>query len=134
MVEQLGSGVPGILQSYSRNCFNFSQNFLKMAFPKESDETEGGSTGGPMGGPIDGPMGYLTDRQKEILSFIKKDTRLTIRKLAKFLNINVSQVQDHIALLKEKGIIVRIGGTRGYWKILLEEKDSLKKKIRIGLY
>ena len=98
MVEQLGSGVPGILESYSRNCFNFSQNFLKMAFPKESDETEGGSTGGPMGGPINGPMGDLTDRQKEILSLIKKDTRLTIRKLAKLLNINVSQVQDHIAL------------------------------------
>lgn len=129
MVEQLGSGVPGILESYSRNCFNFSQNFLKMAFPKESDETEGGSTGGPMGGPICGPIGDLTDRQKEILSLIEKDTKLTIRKLAKLLNINVSAVQDHIALLKEKGIIVRIGGTRGYWKILLEEKDSLKKKL-----
>ena len=96
-----------------------------MALPKESDESEGGTIGGPMGGPIDD----LTDRQKEVFSLIENDTKLTIRKLAKLLNINVSAVQDHIALLKEKGIIVRIGGTRGYWKILLEEKDSLKKKL-----
>ena len=143
MVEQLGSGVPRILESYSRDCFNFSQNFLKMAFPKESDETEGGTMGGtmggtiggtiggPMGGPIGGPMGGpiddLTDRQKEVLSLIENDAKLTIRKLAKLLNINVSAAQEHIALLKDKGIIIRIGGTRGYWRISLEEKDLPKK-------
>lgn len=131
MVEQLGSGVPRILESYSRECFSFSQNFLKMAFPKESDESDydslgnlivdqqGGTMGGTMGGTIDD----LTDRQKEVLRLIENDTKLTIRKLAKLLNINVSAAQDHITLLKEKGIIKRIGGTRGYWKILIEEKE-----------
>ena len=90
-----------------------------MAFPKESNEYEGGT----MGGPIDD----LTDRQKEVFRFIENDTKLTIRKLAKLLNINVSAVQDHITILKEKRIIIRIGGTQGYWKILLDEKDSPKK-------
>ena len=33
MVEQLGSGVPRILESYGRECFTFSENFLRMVFP-----------------------------------------------------------------------------------------------------
>lgn len=33
MVEQLGSGVPRILQAYNKDCFKFSENFLRMIFP-----------------------------------------------------------------------------------------------------
>ena len=33
LVEHLGSGVPRILQSYGKECFNFSDNFLRMTFP-----------------------------------------------------------------------------------------------------
>ena len=33
MVEQLGSGVPRILESYGRECFAFSDHFLRMSFP-----------------------------------------------------------------------------------------------------
>src|SRR5699024_3763354 len=33
LVEQLGSGIPRILEFYSRDCFTFSSNFLRMAFP-----------------------------------------------------------------------------------------------------
>jgi|GEM_PF-1337289 biotin operon repressor len=34
-----------------------------------------------------------------------------------YLNINESAVQKHIDKLKEKGILVRKGTTRGYWQI-----------------
>jgi predicted HTH transcriptional regulator len=33
MVEQLGLGVPRILKSYGRECFTFTENFLRMSFP-----------------------------------------------------------------------------------------------------
>jgi ATP-dependent DNA helicase RecG len=33
MVEQLGSGVPRILEAYRKDCFKFSENFLRMIFP-----------------------------------------------------------------------------------------------------
>jgi ATP-dependent DNA helicase RecG len=33
LVEQLGSGVPRILQSYQRECFKFTENFVRMSFP-----------------------------------------------------------------------------------------------------
>jgi len=33
MAEQLGSGVPRILQAYNKDCFKFSENFLRMISP-----------------------------------------------------------------------------------------------------
>jgi ATP-dependent DNA helicase RecG len=33
LVEHLGSGVPRILESYAKDCFTFSENFLRMTFP-----------------------------------------------------------------------------------------------------
>lgn len=33
LVEQLGSGIPRILESYGKECFAFSDNFLRMQFP-----------------------------------------------------------------------------------------------------
>lgn len=33
LVEQLGSGIPRILESYPKECFKFSDNFLRMSFP-----------------------------------------------------------------------------------------------------
>ncbi|MEN6618615.1 MAG: winged helix-turn-helix transcriptional regulator [Rikenellaceae bacterium] len=62
----------------------------------------------------------MTDRQREILKLIIEDNKLTKRSLAKKLNINVSAAQGHLDKLREKGIIVRIGGTRGYWKIMIK--------------
>ena len=44
LVEQLGSGVPRILDYYSRDCFTFSDNFLRMAFPAPEQPT-GQATG-----------------------------------------------------------------------------------------
>ena len=39
MVEQLGSGVPRILESYGKECFMFSDHFLRMTFPAQIDIT-----------------------------------------------------------------------------------------------
>lgn len=33
LVEQLGSGIPRILESYPKECFRFSDHFLRMSFP-----------------------------------------------------------------------------------------------------
>jgi len=74
------------------------------------DEKLDNKIGGPIGG-------NLTDRQKEVLEFFLIDNKLTKRKLANKLNINISAAQAHIDNLKEKGVLVRVGGTRGYWEV-----------------
>lgn len=33
LVEQLGSGVPRILEGYGKECFRFMDNFIRMSFP-----------------------------------------------------------------------------------------------------
>lgn len=73
-----------------------------------------------MGGTIGGTIKDLTDRQREVINLIKENNKLSVRKLAENLDINVSAAQGHLDILKEKGIIKRIGGTRGYWKIIIE--------------
>jgi len=40
LVEHLGSGVPRILKSYGRECFKFTENFLRMTFPAIEQVTE----------------------------------------------------------------------------------------------
>ena len=40
LVENLGSGVPRILESYGKDCFTFSDNFLRMTFPAAGQVTD----------------------------------------------------------------------------------------------
>jgi len=102
MVEQLGSGIPRILRAYSKESFVFMPNFIRMVFYKS----------GAIGGQI-----YLTDRQRDIVDLIKQNPKISRRNIANILDINQSAVLKHLENLKKLGVIERIGGTRGYWKI-----------------
>ena len=39
-IEHLGSGVPRMLESYSKDCFKFSAHFLRMSFPSAAPVTD----------------------------------------------------------------------------------------------
>jgi len=146
LVEQLGSGIPRILESYPKECFKFSDNFLRMTFPAAqleyqaeeknvdasggqiNDKTDaqtggqigeqiGGQIGSPIGGQIGGQIQDLTDRQIEVLNIIVKDHKATRKDIAGQMKIRESAVSKHLTILKNKGHITRIGGTRGYWKV-----------------
>lgn len=39
LVEHLGSGIPRILKSYGKECFKFTENFLRMIFPVSEKST-----------------------------------------------------------------------------------------------
>ncbi|WP_456488795.1 winged helix-turn-helix transcriptional regulator [Caminibacter pacificus] len=60
---------------------------------------------------------YLSDRQKDIIDLIKQNPKIGYRKIAEILDINPSAVLKHLEKLKKLGVIERIGGTRGYWKV-----------------
>lgn len=135
LVEQLGSGIPRILDYYGKESFVFSDNFLRMTFiGKEITIKEGGQIGGVMsglkgglkGGQIGGQknievdkLDQLTHRQKEVLKLIVSDNRISRSGIAEILHINESAIQKHLNNLKDAGFIERVGGTRGYWEIKL---------------
>ena len=116
MVEQLGSGVPRILESYGKECFTFSDHFLRMSFPASISQPSG-QVGGQEGGQVGGQEGKLTERQKEILKLIKADPGISRKQLSDKLGINQSAIQKHIEALKKKGVIYRESETTGYWII-----------------
>ena len=115
MVEHLGSGIPRILQAYTKDSFKITANFLRMTFmsyePVFLDKKDS-----PIGGAIGGAK-ILTERQREILQLIIDDNKISYKIIVETLNINESAVTKHIGILKAKGVIERIGGTRGYWKV-----------------
>ena len=64
----------------------------------------------------------LTSRQKEVLDLIITNPKISISKIGKRFEINRSAAQGHVEILRDKGIIDRIGGTRGRWVIKDDEK------------
>nr|WP_293296893.1 RNA-binding domain-containing protein [Allomuricauda sp.] len=139
LVEQLGSGIPRILEHYGKESFSFSDNFLRMVFMIKETAVEdsgvtggvsGGVTGGASGGVTDGVSGGVTDttinattiltkRQKEVVKLIAANPSITYNEIADALSINESAVGKHITAIKNKGVLIRQGGTQGYWEIKL---------------
>ena len=59
----------------------------------------------------------LTDEEKLVIDMISKDASLSAKKMAFILNKSERSVQRLLSNLKEKGIVERLGSTKGYWKI-----------------
>ena len=69
----MGSGVPEILEFYSKGCFKFSEYFLLMTFPIDSEDNT------LSGGQIDGviQIAELTQRQEEVIKILVKDQKIS---------------------------------------------------------
>ena len=52
-MEQLGSGIPRILEHYGKERFGFSDNSLRMTFPVKETTVKGGVMGGLKGGQVE---------------------------------------------------------------------------------
>lgn len=120
LIESWGRGIEKVIRSsreYNGTVPVFSfNNGLNVEFPaKYPNEENGGSIGVSIGGSIE-----MTDRQKEVLDIIKADNRISYRSIAAKLGINDSAVKKHLNALKEKGVLERVGGTRGHWEIINE--------------
>jgi len=127
LVEQLGSGVPRILETYSKDCFKFSDNFLRMVFPKSVSnvierETEITQTeyqvqleevrrkfGEKFGGSSGKIIGLLLENENS-----------TASEIAEIISISTRAVEKQLAKLKKTGVIDRVGPDKGgYWKVNL---------------
>ena len=57
--------------------------------------------------------------QEKIINLIKKSPSIAQVEMAKILNLSRNGISYNIKILKEKGIIERVGSTKnGIWKIL----------------
>ena len=120
----LGSGIQRALGSWSEIEFSDDQDgclFTATVRRKPVDEldliepAEGGAIGGAIGGVMD-----LTERQLEIVELVKSNKKISYRAIAENLDINDSAVDRHMKILREKGVLKRVGGTRGHWEVKYE--------------
>lgn len=60
----------------------------------------------------------VTENQSLILKGMKKDNRITSRMLSEIVGISERKIKENIKLLKNKGLLKRIGPDRGgYWEV-----------------
>lgn len=70
-----------------------------------------------------GGMNKLTDRQQQILWLLNEKRNISIKELARKLDINPSAVQKHLNNLKKRHFLLREGNPRGgSWKIIAVER------------
>jgi len=65
----------------------------------------------------------LNKTQLAIIKVLLKDNRATYEDLAKIIGVDRTTIRRNIAVLKEKGVIRRVGEDKnGYWEVLLDIK------------
>lgn len=149
MGEALGSGMRLVMKHYPKSCFAFMPNFLKIVIPfHTSDENSGGmkivTEGGMkindrslktndkhsgLGGMKNGQRGGMKKDGESpslvrlrILEIIEKEPDISITELALRLSKARSSIQKHMAFLKDKHIITRIGPDKGgHWEVINEK-------------
>ena len=106
LVEQMGTGIIRILQSYDKKSFEFFPNFIRVTFPFNKDKFREEAN----------EIAELTETQKSIINLMSDSPTITQEVLSKLLGINIRTVQRNIKILIEKGLIERTGATKkGEW-------------------
>ena len=106
LVEQMGTGIIRILQSYDKKSFEFFSNFIRVTFPFNKDKFREESE----------EMAELTETQKSIINLMLDSPTITQEALSKLLGVNIRTIQRNIKTLMEKGLIERAGATKkGKW-------------------
>ena len=107
LVEQMGTGIIRILQSYDKKSFEFFPNFIRVTFPFNKDKFREEEAN---------EIDELTETQKSIINLMSDSPTITQEVLSKLLGINIRTVQRNIKILIEKGLIERTGATKkGEW-------------------
>lgn len=60
----------------------------------------------------------LSKDEQLVLRLLKENPNLTASKIAELINKNSRTIQRITCELKNKNLIERIGGIRGYWKVI----------------
>jgi predicted HTH transcriptional regulator len=123
--EQLGSGMQRIMQSYVPDDFEISENFIVARFKYNAHALDvlGGQTSQKTSQiasqKTSQSLPKLNSTQEKILDAIDRDNTITTEALADIVGIARRNIAKNIQVLKEMGILKRIGGDRGgYWERL----------------
>lgn len=115
-IEQTGHGVPLIVSKYGKEVFDITENFITVTIPLNKGKV--------VERDLQKKKGIvLNECDKKILSRMKENNNITVHEISGQIGVGVTTVTKHIRVLKEKGIIKRIGSKKnGQWEI---EEETL---------
>lgn len=138
--ERAGSGIPGVVSVWEKT-FGVAPVYIQRVSPDRTttvlnvaeliDKNVGvnapnnainepnnapNSTNNAPNDPNNAPNNKcINDRQRTLLSLFAQNGKATLDALTKKLNVDRSTIKRDIAQLKQMGLLVREGGTRGIW-------------------
>lgn len=118
LMENVGSGILRILESYNKDCFIFLDNYLRVSFKLKENPFE-----------YDKKIDQKDDKeinqkelnniQNKIITLIKENSKITQKEMAEILEVKREKIKYNIAILKDMKIIEREGSYKtGKWKFL----------------
>lgn len=109
LVEQMGTGIIRILQSYDKNSFEFFPNFIRVTFPFNENKFKNIRQENIKNDK-------LTEIQNSIIGLMLDSPTITQETLSRLLDVNIRTIQRNIKTLIERGLIERTGATKkGEW-------------------
>lgn len=108
LVEQMGTGIIRILQSYNKESFEFFPNFIRVTFPFNENKFK--LTKNKI------QNSNITETQNNIIKLMLDSPTITQETLARLLDVNIRTVQRNIKILMDMGLVERTGATKkGKW-------------------
>ena len=110
-IEQTGHGVPLIVSKYGKEVFDITENFITVTIPLNKGKV--------VKRDLQKKKGIvLNECDKKILSWMEENSNITVNEISRQIGVGATTVTKHIRVLREKGIIKRIGSKKnGQWKI-----------------
>ncbi|RYG09219.1 MAG: hypothetical protein EOO07_24230, partial [Chitinophagaceae bacterium] len=93
---QLGSGIPRILESYPKECFKFSDNFLRMSFPI-NDQANDQAQAKDLMGLLKTSIESLGKMKQDLLFELRMPTEKHVEKYTK---LAVQLTAEQLAILR----------------------------------
>ena len=113
-VEQSGYGINKIIETYGKDVFEISENFIRVILPFDLDVINTSVIGNI---PENIPEN-LSNIQRNIFLEIINNKYVTTKELCEAVGVGERGIRYNIKILKDKGLIVRVGSSRkGYWRI-----------------
>ena len=133
--ENVGSGFPKIIAAWKEtnwgepqllNKLDVDEVELVLPVPSPKASSVNAPANAPANASVNAPANAsvkLNNTQLAIIKVLLKDNRATYEDLAKIIGVDRTTIRRNIAVLKEKGVIRRVGEDKnGYWEVLLDIK------------
>ena len=95
---------------------------LILPVPSTKATSDTAPANAPSNAPVNAPV-KLNKTQSAIVKAMRNDNHITYEDLGTIVEVDRSTIRRNIAVLKEKGVIRRVGEDKnGYWEVLLDTK------------